>query len=84
MSDTGTLAVVSDGGRRVVGVKVKVGGRRGSCMAWERGEVVEVGRWDGAEGVGWNGTSEHVNKLIIYFCLCCNSFHFVFCAILAS
>ena len=26
MSDTGTLAVVSDGGRRVVEVKVKVGG----------------------------------------------------------
>ena len=45
MSDTGTLAVVSDGGRRVVGVKVEVvGGRRGSCRAWEKGEVVEVGR----------------------------------------
>ena len=44
MSDTGTLAVVSDGGRRVVGVKVEVGGEEGSCRAWERGEVVEVGR----------------------------------------
>ena len=45
MSDTGTLAVVSDGERRVVEVKVKVwGGEGGSCMAWERGEVVEVGR----------------------------------------
>ena len=31
------------------------GGRRGSCRAWERGEVVEVGRCEGAEEVvgGW-------------------------------
>ena len=42
-----------EGGRRVVGVKVVVGGgRRGSCRAWERREVVEVGRGEGAEEVG--------------------------------
>ena len=29
-----------------------IGGRRGSCRAWERGEVVEVGRGEGAEEVG--------------------------------
>ena len=45
MNDTVTLAVVNEGGgRRVVGVKVVVGGKRGSCRVWERGEVVEVGR----------------------------------------
>ena len=33
-------------------VKVLVGGRRGSCRAWERREVVEVGRGEGAEEVG--------------------------------
>ena len=27
-------------------------GGRGSCRAWERGEVVEVGRGVGAEEVG--------------------------------
>ena len=32
------------GGRTVVGVKGEVGGRSGSCRAWERGEVVEAGR----------------------------------------
>ena len=36
-----------------MGVKVVVvRGRRGSCRAWERGEVVEVGRGVGAEEVG--------------------------------
>ena len=44
MSDTVTLAVVNGGERRVVGVKVVAGGRRGSCRAWKRGEVVELGR----------------------------------------
>ena len=29
-----------------------IGGRRGSCKAWERREVVEVGRGEGAEEVG--------------------------------
>ena len=29
-----------------------IGGRRGSCRAWERGEVVEVGRGVRAEEVG--------------------------------
>ena len=29
-----------------------IGGRRGRCRAWERGEVVEVGRGVGAEEVG--------------------------------
>ena len=28
------------------------GGGRGSCRAWERREVVEVGRREGAEEVG--------------------------------
>ena len=38
MSDTVTLAVVNEGGKRVVGVKVVV---EEVC---ERGEIVEVGR----------------------------------------
>ena len=44
MSDTVTLPVVNEVGRRVVGVKVVVGGERRSCRAWERDEIVEVGR----------------------------------------
>ena len=41
--------MVNEGGeRRVVGVKVVIGGRRGRCRAWERGEVVEVGRGVGS------------------------------------
>ena len=31
-----------------------------------------------------NGTSEHVDKLNVYFCLWCHKFHFVLCGILAS
>ena len=38
MSDTGTVAVVSDGGRRVVEVKVKVGGGEGGVVWHGRGE----------------------------------------------
>ena len=38
MSDTVTLVVVNEGGRRVVGVKVVVE------RVCERGEIVEVGR----------------------------------------
>ena len=41
-----------EGDRRVVGVKVVIGGMRGSCRAWEKKEVVEVGRGEGAEEVG--------------------------------
>ena len=45
MSNTVTLAVV-DGGEKGCGSKrlVVAGGRRGSCRAWERGEIVELGR----------------------------------------
>ena len=48
MSDTVTLAVVNDGGgRRVVGVKVVIGGRRGSYRTWER-------RGGRGSGVKWD------------------------------
>ena len=68
MGDTVTLAVVNEGGgRRVVGVKVVVWGGGGGAVGnpWERGEVVKAGRWEGAEEVGADRTSEQVNKLNI-------------------
>ena len=38
MNDTVTLAVVNEAGRRVVGVKVVVGGGRGREVGYGRGE----------------------------------------------
>ena len=53
MGDTVTLAVVNEGGgeKGSGSESCSWGGRRGSCRAWERREVVEVGRGEGAEEV---------------------------------
>ena len=69
MGDTVTLAEVNEGGAEKGSGSESCSwrGEGGGAVGhpWERGEVVKAGRWEGAEELGEDRTSEQVNKLNI-------------------